>query len=169
MKNLITLLLVLGVFGSVSISNASSPSPGALYKKLEGVILCKKGDAGLDEIRSFEKQRAALAQEGIEFSKSGEEIDEVITLKLSVPLAVHGAKTSVIHAGGDSGLLMWGEFVGNPAAVIEKLGLKKSKGGDGQVAEFERATSKKMCAPTIGLNAKGKDTFLLGCGWCNGG
>jgi hypothetical protein len=180
-NRLVTLTLVIGLvcaFASniANIAGAVEPTPQA---QLTDAILCK-GDP-LAAIRRMAASGSSQFDRGFAAATFGEEMDEMDVVILRSPLEIAGAKASSVLLtfvqGEDFGALVYGRFRGDFHNAVSALKLVPTAKKDGlRLGQFTRAMAvdvdgrpDKVCPMTIALSPQEDGTFLLGCGWCNGG
>jgi hypothetical protein len=162
--------------GTASTADAAEPTPQAL---LTDAILCQ-GDP-LAAVRKMAESGASHFDQGFASATFGEEMDEMDIVILRSPLEITGAKTSAIlltfAQSEDFGALVYGRFRGDYHQAVSALKLAPTAKKDGlRLGHFTKAMAvdvdghpDKVCPMTIALTPLEPGTFLLGCGWCNGG
>ena len=149
-------------------------SAAAVNEQLSKALVCRGDSLGI--VRALPGKKKELATLGIDVRPNDEEgEDEVIEVLLREPLQLEGATADKVTLSfgspypGFSGLV-FAEFKGDPQAVIRGLKLIKGSAARYPIAPYvSRAATRAGCPPHVGLSVLGKDRFVLGCGWCNGG
>ena len=139
-----------------------------ISKSLLESLQCRPNDSEkiLEAFRNLEKKKSDLQKEGIEFSLTGEELDEKIVVKFKKPVDFLGAKTSQFELFLGGPFNVYADFSGAPETFIKKLNLATSDPAN--KSDFVNPKPSKNCDPTKRLRKSAGGQFRFGCGWCNG-
>jgi len=165
-------------FATISLLSSATPSLAASapastpHANLSEALQCRGASEGLDALVTGGSNFAA----GYAVQGFGEELSYKSMVILKDPITIAGAKTYAVVWSLDPNYFefnanLFAEFTGDYKAVVKLLKLEPTKNFDessmGRFVSIQ--ASKNACPETIVLTPKENGTFLLGCGWCNGG
>lgn len=137
-------------------------------------LSCKAKDpaASIDQLID----KGSQFDQGYAVAGIGEDIDYQRIVILKKSLVLEGAKTKTVVASTNSpyenfAAFVYGKFTGDYQKVVKQYSLKLAKteadkANGKYVSQFQ---PKDTCPPIMMLTPLEGNTFLVGCGWCNGG
>ncbi|NVJ61567.1 MAG: hypothetical protein HWE27_14320 [Gammaproteobacteria bacterium] len=169
MKQLLICILLLSSCGAIK---------SDVNQQLKSALLCETFSLGV--ARDLDASGSQFKQ-GYAVTQYGEGMTDTTVVIVEKPIVISGARTSAVIATvadpvyRDFYGYVYSKFKGDYKKVVADLKLVKPLNDDVKIGEYQRAVLSEeisdipvVCPQTVGLTPLSDDTFLLGCGWCNG-